>query len=325
MSLAQKNSDIAWQPSATLEVIQQRARIVQAIRAFFGARGVLEVDTPLLCRTSVTDPHIESMRVHTGHADTCFLQTSPEYAMKRLLAFGIGSIYQISKAFRQEENGRYHNPEFTLLEWYRVGFTHHDLMNEVDDLLQCVLQTPRANRFSYAALFEQFLTINPHQASLLELKECAHKNDVHVEAEISDKDTWLQLLLSHCIEPHFAEDAPAFIYDFPVSQAALSRIQHDQNPPTAARFEVYYRGIELANGFFELQDAEEQRKRFEKNIEKRKQLGNPLLACDEHFLAALSYGLPDCAGVALGLDRLVMLAVGASDIASVLAFDFTRV
>lgn len=331
------NEVVTWQPSALLETLKKRAEILKVIRYFFANRSILEVETPLLCHTSVTDPFIESIpatfkkeagqRIH--HRQIYYLQTSPEYAMKRLLAAGSGPIYQISKAFRQGEKGRHHNPEFTMLEWYQPGFNHHDLMDEMDDLLQLVLVKKKADRYRYAEIFAKYLQINPHQATLAELQAVAAAEHIDVQNKhaIVDRDTWLQLLLAHCIEPHLGKDAPCFIYDFPATQAALSRIRFSATDhcDVASRFEVYYRGIELANGFHELQDANEQRKRFSANLDKRKELGLEPLPIDEYFLAALHSGLPDCAGVALGVDRLIMLATNNSSISDVLTFSFDRV
>lgn len=217
--------------------------------------------------------------------------------MKRLLAAGSGAIYQICKAFRKEEEGRFHNPEFTMLEWYRPGFTHHDLMQEMDELLQFILGTLSAEKISYADLFIQYAGINPHTASIENLTACLQKNNIaiHSSIEICNKDTALQLVLTHLIEPQLGKESPCFIYDFPVSQAALAKIEQN-NPPTAARFEVYFKGIELANGFHELQDINEQRKRFEKNVLERQQLGLESPPIDEYFLAALKHGLPDLRG-----------------------------
>ena len=310
---------MTWRPSASINHLRERAQLLKKIRGFFASRDVLEVETPLLCRASVTDPHIHSIPAFSHH----YLQTSPEYAMKRLLAAGSGSIYQISKAFRQDESGRFHNPEFTMLEWYRLGFDHHDLMDEMDELLQLVLNTRVADRKSYAEIFHTHLQLDPHQASVGELITCAKQNNLQIDAHIPDRDTWLQLLMSHLIEPQLGKEVPSFIYDFPASQAALARIQPN-NPNVASRFEVYVKGIELANGFHELQDATEQRNRFEKNLAERAELGQPEMPIDEFFLSALSHGLPDCAGVALGIDRLAMLASGCENISEVLSFDFAR-
>lgn len=322
---------LSWHPSATLEALRLRADILATIRQFFAKRQVLEVETPLLCQTSVTDPFIHSLPVFPSLTKThpYFLQTSPEYAMKRLLAAGSGAIYQICKAFRQEELGRFHNPEFSLLEWYRPGFNHYQLMDEVDELLQIILKVKSAEKISYESLFQTKCHINPHTISLEKLKACCKQYSIYFENNDNDndndnKDTWLNLLLSHYIEPTLGEDRPCFIYDFPPSQAALAKIQ--QTPiPRAARFEVYFRGIELANGFYELQDAKEQRSRFIKNNQDREQLGHTPMSIDELFLAALEAGLPDCSGVALGIDRLMMLAAKTNHIADILSFDFTRV
>lgn len=312
-----------WQPSAPFENLKKRAEIIQSIRDFFHQRGVMEVETPLLCHTSVTDPFIQSIPAYPTKSDEpYYLQTSPEYAMKRLLAAGSGPIFQICKAFRREEVGRLHNPEFTMIEWYRPGYDHHQLMNEMDDLLQQVLQTSPACRKTYTALFEDFLAINPHQASVSELQTLL-RSKINLASEIADKDTLLNLLMSHYIEPRMGNDRTWFVHDFPASQAALARILPG-NPPTAARFEVYFRGMELANGFYELQDPAEQRKRFENNNEERKQQGLPPIIIDELFLTALENGLPNCAGVALGIDRLLLLAMNCDNIANVLSFDFTR-
>ncbi len=327
MSPERKNN-IAWQPSAPIDHLRIRARVLRIIRDFFAARGVMEVETPLMCHTSVTDPFIQSIPVlfhsHSYEKEQFYyLQTSPEYAMKRLLAANSGDIYQITKAFRQGEVGRFHNPEFTMLEWYRLGFDHHNLMDEMDELLQLVLNMPPAVRKSYAELFQTFLQLDPHHASLEELAECAKQHQLDVASCVNDRDTWLQLLMTECIEPQLGFDQPCFVYDFPASQAALARIQLT-DPPTAARFEVYVRGIELANGFHELQNAREQRKRFEHNIEERKKLGLNELSLDEYFLSALAHGLPDCAGVALGIDRLMMLVVKCESIKEILSFDIER-
>lgn len=315
-----------WQPSAPIEHLKSRAIIIQSIRDFFAKRNVLEVETPLMCHTSVTDPYIESIpaifRTPTSSQEY-YLQTSPEYAMKRLLAAGSGPIYQICKAFRQGEVGQHHNPEFTMLEWYRPGFDHHQLMNEMDELLQTVIKTKPAAKKTYGELFETYLNINPHTATVAELKIIADKHNISVNGEISDNTTWLQLLMSDLIEPQIGLDKPCFVYDFPAAQAALARINAG-NPPTAARFEVYFQQLELANGFYELADEKEQRKRFENNNIKRRELNLPEIKLDEYFLQALSAGLPDCAGVALGVDRLVMMALKQKQIQSVLGFDFLR-
>lgn len=316
-----------WQPSANINFLKQRAKIIADIREFFAARDILEVETPLLCYTSVPDPYIESIPATLrleGNSLTYYLQTSPEYAMKRLLAADCGSLYQICKAFRQSEVGDKHNPEFTMLEWYRIDFDHHQLMDEMDDLLQHVLQTPNANRLSYQQLFQHFLQIDPLSVTANQLAQLATDKDINVhDAATNDVDTWLDVLMTHCIEPQMEHDKPYFVYDYPASQSALARLQNTQ-PPVASRFEVYYKGVELANGFHELANAEEQRQRFTQQLDQRHQSGQSLLPLDERFLAALEHGLPNCAGVALGIDRLVMLATGCHTIDNVLTFSVKR-
>jgi len=302
-----------WQPSASIENLKKRAQIIAQIRDFFAARRVLEVETPLLSSATVTDVNLHSLKTHCKNLGDLYLQTSPEYAMKRLLAADSGSIYQICKAFRDDESGRLHNPEFTILEWYRVGFNHHQLMDEMDKLLQLILSGARATRYSYQEIFEKFLQVNPHKADIKVLQKCAHEHGIDVE--VDDKDTWLQLLMSEIIEPKLK--ATVFVYDYPASQAALAKIRKAKFP-VAERFEVYVDGIELANGFHELQDAREQRQRFLHDLKKREKLGYPKIPIDENFLASLEHGLPACAGVALGIDRLIMLALDANHIDQVI-------
>lgn len=319
----------SWQPTATFETLRERAKILESIRAFFVSRGVLEVETQLLSHGTVTDPFVIGVpaifkAIGASKEEIVYLQTSPEYAMKRLLAAGSGSIYQICKAFRQGEVGRFHNPEFTMLEWYRPGFDHHDLMDEMDALLQQVLQVDAAERLSYATAFDRYLSINPHLASVEALKSCAQHQGIEFSTDENDRNFWLDLLMSHCIEPHLGKDVPLFLYDFPESQAALAKIRRDQVPAVASRFEVYFKGVELANGFHELQDANEQARRFEKDKKIRAQLGVADAPIDHLFLAALQQGLPDCAGVALGIDRLIMLATKKMTVSEVLSFSFER-
>jgi lysyl-tRNA synthetase class 2 len=327
MSVTEKNAT-AWQPTATIEHLQQRAQIITKIRHFFDVRHVIEVDTPLMSHYTITDPHVVGIpAIYTalGSHDKkeMHLQTSPEYAMKRLLAAGSGPIYQICKAFRQGEVGRLHNPEFTMLEWYRLGFDHHALMDEMDELLQITLQTAPAERVSYTDLFEKHLGINPHAANAESLALCAKQKNIVLSGTLPDRDAWLDLLWTHCIEPVVGQERPIFLYDFPASQAALAKVR-DEQPPVASRFEVYFKGIELANGFHELQDASEQAARFARDLDFRKQHGFPDKVIDPRFLAALQNGLPDCAGVALGIDRLVMLALGCDRVADILSFAFER-
>lgn len=318
---------IAWQPTASIKTLRQRAEIISRIRAFFAERSVLEVETPLLSHATVTDPHIMSIaapfkEMGSTKGEMCYLQTSPEYAMKRLLAAGAGSIFQITKAFRQGEVGRLHNPEFSMLEWYRLGFDHHALMDEMNELLQVILQFSPATRMSVMQVYQHYLAMDPHSATVAELKACAAQYIKPLPAMQDDKNSWLDLLFMHCIEPHLGQDAPFFLYDFPASQAALARAR-PENPPVASRFELYFKGVELANGFHELQDAAEQRRRFENDLAYRKQNNIPLISVDERFLAALQHGMPDCAGVAVGIDRLIMLALKCKTIDAVISFAFS--
>jgi len=313
-----------WRPTASMENIRLRAQLLTKIRTFFSERSVLEIETPLLSQTTVPDCHIHSITASLSN-ETFYLQTSPEFAMKRLLAAGSGSIYQICKAFRNDELGKQHNPEFTMLEWYRVGFDHHQLMNEMDQLLSQLLNSKPAIKLSYQAVFKKHLNVDPLTTSIKELKQCADENKITtIGFESTNRDDWLNLLMSYCIEPKLTSNInellqPFFITDFPISQAALAK-QSQQDPRVAERFELYINGIELANGFHELTDANEQRRRFENDLRLRQQAGLPAVSIDEDFLAALEQGLPDCAGVALGIDRLLMLLAGEEKIGDVLCF-----
>ncbi|WP_117236230.1 elongation factor P--(R)-beta-lysine ligase [Vibrio maerlii] len=317
-----------WQPTASVDQLKQRAYITHAIRQFFYERDVMEVDTPALSHATVTDIHLHTFKTEfhgPGYASgkTLYLMTSPEFHMKRLIAAGSGSIYQMNKSFRNEENGRYHNPEFTMLEWYRVGFDHHDLMDEMDDLLQVTLKCQPAERMTYQQAFLQVLNVCPLEASMGELKQVAGTlglSDIADKEE--DRDTLLQLLFSIGVECKIGQhDSPAFVYDFPASQAALAKI-NPNDERVADRFEVYFKGIELANGFHELDNAKEQLQRFEDDNRKRLHMGLSAQPIDHNLIAALEAGFPQCAGVALGVDRLIMLAIGSDHIDQVTAFPF---
>lgn len=309
MSLALKTE------SNTRQLLAGRATVLAQIRSYFAEQNVMSVDTSLLCNTTATDPQLRSITCKPANATApCYLQTSPEFAMKRLLAAGSGSIYQLCKAFRDEEVGRYHQREFTMLEWYRVGFNHHQLMDDVDALLQRLLHCSSAERIPYQSLFLQHCDLDPHTASITDLQTAATKHAIQTSDAITmDKDDWLHLLLSHIIEPNLGLDRPTLVYDYPASQAALAKIRQE-NPPVAERFEVYVNGIELANGYHELTDAKEQHHRFVADNTRRRQLKLPELPIDTDLLKALEQGLPDCAGVALGVDRLMMLVMGAEHI-----------
>lgn len=310
------------------------------IRAFFQTRAVLEVDTPVLSTAATTDPHIESFSVSyagPGGAQRRYLHTSPEFPMKRLLAADCGAIYQLCKVFRQGEAGQRHQPEFTLLEWYRPGMDHFALMDEVEALVRGLLPERMlgpAVRFSYAEAFHRYVGIDPHAATPEALAACAREHGLRLGGAGQgtgqgagrdwDRDTWLELLQAEVLEPSLPRDQPVFVHAFPASQAALARLLPG-SPSVAARFELYLDGMELANGFYELGDSAEQRRRFEADQQRRDAAGQVVVPLDEALLAALAEGgLPDCAGVALGVDRLLMLAVGATSIEEVVAFPFTR-
>jgi len=309
-----------WRPAASPAVLALRARLLARIRAFFQARNVLEVETPCFSRAANPDPHIESFRLA---GESRWLHTSPEFAMKRLLAAGLGDCFQIARVFRAGEAGRRHNPEFTLLEWYRLAWDHHRLMDEVADLLGELLDAPPARRLTYREAFVEFAGIDPFTADVVDLRARAVEAGIAVSDLGDDPDTWRDLLLTHLVEPNLPSEIPLFIHDWPASQAALARIRPG-SPPLAERFELYWRGMELANGYHELTDATEQRRRFEQENARRRLAGLPSMPLDEALLAALEHGLPPCAGVALGVDRLVMLAAGVDDIRQVLAFDWER-
>ena len=316
---------MSWRPSADLPTLRQRAALLKTLRAFFDERGVLEVETPLLSRNTVTDPALQPLRVEnaTSIDGVRYLQTSPEYHMKRLLAAHGEPIYQICKAFRDGEAGPRHNPEFTLLEWYRPGFNHHALMDEVEALvLRCIAPVP-VRKVSYAKLFEETIGVNPHTASADVLEETVRAR-VDVGDMQGDKDLWLDVLMTHGVEPTLTEAGLVFVYDYPSSQAALAQIAEQDGVRVGQRFEAYLHGIELANGYYELVDAAEQRRRFEQDNAKRAASGLPEHPIDEDLLAAMSAGMPACSGVALGLDRLLIAATGTTDVPSSISFDWSR-
>lgn len=321
-----------WQPDCTIATLKRRAQLFADIRAFFAARQVLEVDTPMLSQGSIADLHIEVMTSQyqgplAPNGLTLYLQTSPEFAMKRLLAAGSGCIYQLGKVFRNEEAGRRHNSEFCMLEWYRLGYDHQQLMDEVAALLTAVAGLPAANmqKLSYLEAFEQALAVNPHTASLATLQQLAQQH-CHYGAHETDRDTLLNLLLSMVIEPGLgACGSVTFLYDYPASQAALARTDVDAfGHPVARRFEVFIDGVELANGYHELTDADEQQHRLHSEAQARQQQGKPVNNPDLRLVEALRSGLPECAGVALGVDRLLMVILQASDIRQVMPFSLAR-
>ena len=334
---------IPWRPTASRAMLEQRAILLARVRRFFADGGVLEVDTPMVVNAPVSDVHIHSALVDLGAPLTgagagqavaagsavarhpFFLQTSPEYAMKRLLAAGSGDIYQICHVVRGFERGRFHNAEFTLVEWYRLGFTLDDLMNEVDALVRALLgpvaSGHASERITYREAFLRELQLDPFTARVAELGQAAQKSGFAGAA--SHRDELLDFLMGAVIGPRLGANALTFVHGYPATQAALARLDpHD--PRAALRFELYCEGVELANGFNELASATEQRARFTHDIAERRRMGLPAFPPDEFLLAALEAGLPECSGVALGFDRTLMLATGAKTIDEVLPFPTER-
>ncbi len=312
-----------WQPTATRATLRARAQMLATLREFFAERGVLEVETPVLSAAAVSDPQIESLATTlSGSARPHYLGTSPEYAMKRLLAAGYGDIYQVCKVFRDEEHGRWHNPEFTLIEWYRCGFDDTRLMAEVEELVRRLLAPHRtlapAERLTYAAALQRHANIDCGSSDVAQLRAAARAHGIHCDAAL-DRDASLDLLMGLVVGPRLGIGQPTFICDYPASQAALARIKPG-SPRVAARFELYLDGVELCNGFHELAAAAEQRARFERDLTVRQERGQRSAPLDTRLLDALEHGLPDSAGVALGFDRLVALAIGAPRLRDAMAF-----
>jgi lysyl-tRNA synthetase class 2 len=314
---------VNWRPTAALPALRQRAAMLKSVREFFERRGVLEVETPILSAAAVSDPQIESLATQiAGLPGRRYLCPSPEYAMKRLLAAGSGDIFQICKVFRDAERGRWHNPEFTMIEWYRIGQDDAALMDEVEALLKQLLAPSRtlaaAERLSYAAALQRHAGVDAFGSSEAELLEAARRHGIECHADL-DRDGKLDLLMGLIVGPRLGRGNPCFVCDYPASQAALARLKPGL-PRVAARFELYLDGLELANGFHELAQPEEQRARFTHDLALRAARGQVQSPLDENFLAALENGLPDCAGVALGFDRLVAIALGANQLSDAMAF-----
>ncbi|HVT63229.1 MAG TPA: elongation factor P--(R)-beta-lysine ligase [Legionellaceae bacterium] len=311
-----------WQPSASIETLRQRSQCMAMIRSFFNERGYLEVETPIMARFGITDVYLSNIQA-TFRGREYALQTSPEYHMKRLLAAGSGPIFQLARVFRDDELGRWHNPEFTLLEWYQLNIDHHALLEEVDALLHTLMACEPIQKCRYQELFQTICDIDPMHTTWQSLKSCVERYGLGsvLDPEEHDLDQYLFLLMTHVIEPALAqESSPIAILDFPASQASLARVENGY----AARFEIYYKGVELANGFYELTDAALQAQRFKEDNQIRLAQGKKTVTVDGYLLSALTHGLPNCSGVALGVDRLLALAHGQNDISSCLAFDFSR-
>ncbi len=335
-------NEISWRSKASNEILLERALLLKNIRAFFDARGVIEVETPLLSHYSTTDPHLDSFSSQFRD-ESCYLNTSPEYAMKRLLAGWQQAIFQICKAFRDDELGPNHNPEFTMLEWYRPGYDMQQLMAELVELVEAVCQGARFSlldnavskrpvfkHLSYQQAFEDSAGFNPHQATSAQCYQLAKEKNVEIPRGLTvddEVDDWLDWLLMQLVLPSFEKDGFTFLYDYPASQCALAKIalnDSDLPVPVAKRFELFFGEMELANGFHELTDAKEQLQRFRSENQSREQAGKHAGCIDNNFIAALNSGLPDCSGVAMGLDRLLMVLVDAEDIDQVLAFSWSR-
>lgn len=326
-------SGVDWHPTASRHSLEERACLLARARLFFAQRRVLEVDTPIVSRHTVTDVHIHSAEVRFPGVDAPFyLHTSPEYAMKRLLAAGSGDIFQICHVVRGMERGQLHNAEFTLIEWYRVGFTLEALMQEVGALVLGLLRHPESARdastlsieyLSYHDAFQRELSFDPLEADLETLRRAAHEAGFQNAGACSDRDELLDVLMATRVGPRLGRRSLCFVHRYPASQAALAQID-PADPRCALRFELYCEGVELANGFKELASASDQRARFEKDRAARAARGLPAISIDERLLAALEHGLPDCAGVALGFDRVAMLATRAQTIDAVLPFPIER-
>jgi elongation factor P--(R)-beta-lysine ligase len=320
------SNETAWRPTASLSALRRRAQALRQAREFFQARGVLEVETPALIHAPVSDVNLGSARVElSGDSGALFLHTSPEYAMKRLLAAGSGDIYQICRVYRGAERGRQHNPEFTMLEWYRRGFSLEDLMDEVAALVRELTGADLpVERLSYREALVRHAGLDPLDAADADLQRAARDLglDAHQAAQ-AGRDELLDLIVGAQVGPALGAERLTFVHRYPASQAALARLD-PADPRLALRFELYCRGMELANGYHELSDAAEQRRRFAADQQARAGRGLPVNVLDPHLLAALEAGLPDCAGVALGFDRVLMLALGATRIDDVLAFPVER-
>ena len=282
----------------------------------------MEVDTPALGQYAITDPNIELFEVSMGDSSR-FLQSSPEYAMKRLLAFGSGDIYQLGKVFRSGEHGRKHNPEFAMLEWYRTQWTHYRLMREVADLICPILNLDSWQVWSIEALFDHFCQINPHDASIDQLQARALELGVEPVGDLEKLD-YVDLLMTHVVEPGITDWGLVFVTDFLMEQAALSRLIDRGDKVVAARFEAFVGGVELANGYWEELNPETLRQRFESDNAVRRQRGQATRDIDPRFMHAMNAGLPDCSGVALGFDRLLMLAQGHTDMSTILPFTWSQ-
>lgn len=319
-----------WRPTTSLQNLKIRAKTLEKIRRFFAARNVMEVETPVLCQGIGTDPNLAyfSTQYQAGSdLQTFFMQTSPEFCMKRLLAGGSGCIYQISKVFRNDESGRFHNPEFTMLEWYRLDFNLQQLMDEVSDLIKDLFSgaLTTVEQVSYSEIFHRYTNLDPLEFEVDRWRQCAKNHNLADAETICGKDhlIWLDFLFSFLVQPQLGKQSICLVYDYPACQSSLARVK-DQEPRLVERVEVFIDGVELGNGYFELTDPIEQQLRFENEQLIRKQQGLETQILDWRFLEAINSGLPTCSGMAIGLDRLLMVITGSRKIEEVIAFPFKR-
>lgn len=325
----------SWRPYADNNLIKLRAEVFAKVRQFMSERNIMEVETPVLSHATVTEFHLDSFystysspQLNTTEqnipeqntSETLYLQTSPEYAMKRLLASGMGAIYQISKVFRNEEQGKRHNPEFTMLEWYQPGHDHHQLMGELESFLSLFAMSD-CEKISYDNVFARQTGLDPHTCDTDELVRLAEEYGLSSSSE--ERSVLLDFIFSHKIVSTLGNTKPLFVYDYPACQSALAKLG-DKSPKIAERFELFINGMEIANGFHELTDADEQLDRFEEDLLLRKKAKRPDIPLDHLFLDAMKYGLPSCAGIAVGIDRLLMAITGIDDIREVLTFPIER-
>lgn len=316
-----------WRPCATIDTLKYRARVLHDVRLFMAERDIMEVDTPALSRYTVTEPNIASFETELDGNDIAkrrklYLQSSPEYYMKRLLAADSGPIYQLGKVYRNNELGRLHSPEFTMLEWYEPGLDHHGLIQVVDQLLRSVCGLADGVSLSYRELFGRYLGIDPHIIAVNELAQTAraHQKSIDLTADESNRSQWLDFVFSELVLPELCGNRAYHIYDFPLCQAMLAKTRDEGSYQVAERFETVINGIELTNGFHELTDPEQQKRRFEQDQAIRHQNGQKVYDIDQRLIEAMQAGLPPCSGVSIGIDRLLMVMTGANELSEVLPF-----
>ncbi|QCI17376.1 elongation factor P--(R)-beta-lysine ligase [Buchnera aphidicola (Aphis helianthi)] len=320
----------SWRPSASIKDLIKRAEIIANIRLFFLEKKILEVETPFLSKSTVTDINLTPFETNYFSSESnlnalkLWLITSPEYHMKRLLAAKSGPIYQICHSFRNKEYGKYHNPEFTMLEWYQISYSMKKFINQIDFFFQKILKCEKSDKISYQKIFIKHLNIDPFSTNLSELYKISKKFDLeHLTYSENNLNTLIEILFTLIIEPILGKKRPIFIYHFPVEQASLAALNNKDNR-IAERFEIFFKGIELGNGFYELTDYSENKKRLINNNKIRYKMNLPIQKIDNNFLNAIHHGLPSSSGVAIGIDRLIMIALEKKNINEVLSFAFDR-